>query len=311
MIRVTSNMLNNQMLLNLNRNGVNLNNLQTQLTTGRKINKPSDDPVGITYSMRYRAELSSNDQYQKNVNSAQSWLEYTDTTVNQVGGILHRMKELTVQASSSTNPPSALNSIRTEIEQLKEQLIDIGNSKVNGKYIYNGQKYDQKPYDFPKDADGKSIILDTDIETLVTDSGDVNYIVGDSVQLPVNITGNVIFGTPADKDGDHLFSIINRLTKALEDGKFEDISGELDNIDTRLDKVLTARSVVGARANRVDLMAGRLGDLEINLTDMQSRTEDADAEKLLLNAKVQESIYNASLSVGAKIISNTLADFIR
>lgn len=311
MIRVTSNMLNNQMLLNLNRNGVNLNNLQTQLTTGRKINKPSDDPVGITYSMRYRAELSSNDQYQKNVSSAQSWLEYTDTTVDQVGSILHRMKELTVQASSSTNPPSALNSIRTEIDQLKEQLIDIGNSKVNGKYIYNGQKYDQKPYDFPKDADGKSIILDTDIETLVTDSGDVNYIVGDSVQLPVNITGNVIFGTPDDKNGDHLFSIINRLTTALENGKFEDISGELDNIDTRLDKVLTARSVVGARANRVDLMAGRLGDLEINLTDMQSRTEDADAEKLLLNAKVQESIYNASLSVGAKIISNTLADFIR
>lgn len=311
MIRVTSNMLNNQMLLNLNRNGVNLNNLQTQLTTGRKINKPSDDPVGITYSMRYRAELSSNDQYQKNVSSAQSWLEFTDTTVNQVGNILHRMKELTVQASNSTNPPSALNSIRTEIEQLKEQLIDIGNSKVNGKYIYNGQKYDQKPYDFPKDADGKSIILDTDIETLLTDAGDVNYIVGDSVQLPVNITGNVIFGTPDDKDGDHLFSIINRLTTALEDGNFKDISGELDNIDTRLDKVLTARSVVGARANRVDLMAGRLGDLEINLTDMQSRTEDADAEKLLLNAKVQESIYNASLSVGAKIISNTLADFIR
>lgn len=311
MIRVTSNMLNNQMLLNLNRNGVNLNNLQTQLTTGRKINKPSDDPVGITYSMRYRAELSSNDQYQKNVSSAQSWLEFTDTTVNQVGSILHRMKELTVQASNSTNPPSALNSIRTEIEQLKEQLIDIGNSKVNGKYIYNGQKYDQKPYDFPKDADGKSIILDTDIETLVTDAGDVNYIVGDSVQLPVNITGNLIFGTPDDKDGDHLFSIINRLTTALEDGNFKDISGELDNIDTRLDKVLTARSVVGARANRVDLMAGRLGDLEINLTDMQSRTEDADAEKLLLNAKVQESIYNASLSVGAKIISNTLADFIR
>lgn len=311
MIRVTTNMLNNQMLLNLNRNGVNLNNLQTQLTTGRKINKPSDDPVGITYSMRYRAELSSNEQYQKNVSSAQSWLEYTDTTVDQVGSILHRMKELTVQASNSTNPQSALDSIRTEVEQLKEQLIDLGNSKVNGKYIYNGQKYDQKPYDFPKDAEGKSIITDIDIENLRTDSGDVNYIVGDGVQLPINITGSEIFGTPEEKDDDHLFSIINRLTEALRTGDFPGISGELDQIDSRLDKVLTARSTVGARANRVDLMSNRLGDLEINLTDMQSRTEDADAEKLILNAKIQESIYNASLSVGAKIISNSLADFIR
>lgn len=309
MIRVTSNMLNNQMLLNLNRNGVNMNKLQTQLTTGRKLNKPSDDPVGITYSMRYRAELSSNEQYQKNVDSAQSWLEATDTAVDQVGSILHRVKELTVQASSSTNPQSALDSINTEIKQLKEQLLDIGNSKINGKYIFNGQTYDKKPFDFPKGAD--NISDTTGAGDLTTDTGEINYIIGDNIQLSVNITGSDLFGSPADQNGDHIFTMLDRLSGALEQSEFGVISDQLDLINTRMDKVLTARSQVGAKTNRVELMQGRLTDLEVNLNDMQGNVEDADYEKVILNAKIQESIYNASLSTGAKIISNSLADFLR
>ena len=93
-MRITNNMLSSQLLLNLNRNAQQMNNTQTQLATGRKINKPSDDPVGITYSLRYRAELSSNEQYQKNVDSAISWLEFNDTVMNQAGNVVQRLREL-------------------------------------------------------------------------------------------------------------------------------------------------------------------------------------------------------------------------
>jgi len=309
MMRVTSNMLNSQLLLNLNRNGNRMTDLQTQLSSGRKINKPSDDPVGITYSMRYRAELASNEQYQDNVDGALSWLEFSDQMIGQVGSIIQRLKELTVQASNSTNPQSALNSIKTEVEQLKEQLIDIGNSKLNGKYIFNGQTYDKKPYDFPKDANNLS---DTTLAgDLLTDSGDIKYIVGESIQLSINISGNDIFGSPDEKDDDHLFTMIDRLTSALRASDFPVISAQLDLLDSRLDKVMTARAEIGAKINRVELMDKRLEDLGLNLTDMQSKTEDADYEKLILQSKIQESIYNASLSAGAKIISNSLVDFLR
>lgn len=309
MMRVTSNMMNAQLLLNLNRNGNRMSDLQTQMSTGRKINKPSDDPVGITYSMRYRAELSSNEQYQDNVDAALSWLDFNDTMIGQAGSIIQRLKELTVKASNTTNPQTALTSIQTEVQQLKEQLIDIGNSKINGKYIFNGQNYDKKPYDFVKDANNLS---DTRaVGDLLTDSGDINYIVGDNVQLAINITGNNIFGSPDEKDGDHLFTMIDRLSTALGAGDFPTISAQLDKLDTRLDKLMTVRAEIGAKTNRVELMNGRLEDLGINLTAMQSKTEDADYEKLILQSKIQESIYNASLSAGAKIISTSLVDFLR
>ena len=309
MLRVTSNMMNSQLLLNLNRNGRATNETQLQLSTGRKLNRPSDDPVGMTYSLRYRTELSANTQYQSNVDSALSWLDYNDTALDQVGSILKHLKELTVQASNSTNPQSALTSIQTEVEQLKEQLIDIGNSKLNGKYIFNGQQYDKKPYDFEKD--GNNLSDTTDVGDLLTDPGNINFIVGESVQLPISVTGNTIFGDPSEQNDDHIFTMIDRLTKALSTSDFPTISAQLDKIDTRMDKVLTARAEIGAKTNRVELMAGRLEDMGINLTDLQSKAEDADYEKLIIQSKIQESIYNASLSAGAKIISTSLVDFLR
>lgn len=305
MLRVTSNMMNSQLLLNLNRNARTMNDTQLQLSSGRKINKPSDDPVGITYSLRYRAELSSNEQYTKNVDSALSWLDYNDTVLGQAGDVVQKIRELTVKASTGTNPQSALDSINSEVMQLKEQLVDIANSTLNGKYIFNGEQYNTKPYDFAKGADGTYDVS----KPITTDTGQIQFIVGEDVRMPISTTGNDVFGNTGDAD--NLFTIINNLSAGLKAGDFKAVSGQLDVIDTRMETILSARSEIGAKTNRVELMQDRLSDLNINLTDLQAKTEDADYEGLIMNSKIQENIYNASLSVGAKIISTTLVDFIR
>ncbi|WP_315372805.1 flagellar hook-associated protein FlgL [Paenibacillus xylanexedens] len=306
-MRITNNMLSSQLLLNLNRNAQQMNNTQTQMASGMKINKPSDDPVGITYSLRYRAELASNEQYQKNVDSATSWLDFNDTVMDQAGSIVQRLRELTVQASTGTNPQSALDSIKEEVSQLKEQLIDVANSKLNGKYVFNGETYDIKPYDFTKDANGSSDT--TDAASVITDTGKINFIVGESVQLPINVTGNEVFGN--DTEEDNLFVVMNTILQALTDGDQKELSNQLGNIDSRTDKMLAIRSEIGAKTNRIELMMGRLDDLGINLTNLQAKVEDADYAELVMNSKIQENIYNASLSAGSKIISPSLVDFLR
>ncbi|WP_440113486.1 flagellar hook-associated protein FlgL [Paenibacillus sp. QZ-Y1] len=306
-MRITNNMLSSQLILNLNRNAQQMNNTQTQSATGRKINKPSDDPVGITYSLRYRGELSSNEQYQKNVDSTISWLEFNDTVMDQTGSVVGRLRELTVQAATGTNPQEALDSINEEVVQLKAQLVDIANSKLNGKYIFNGETYDQKPYDFPTSADGS--FDTTNAAAVITDPGKINFIVGESIQMPINVTGNEFFGNSTETD--NLFVIFNTISQALSDGDLKELSNQLDTIDSRTDKILAIRAEVGAKTNRVELMQGRLSDLEVNLTDLQSKVEDADFAELAIQSKIQENIYNASLSTGAKIISQSLVDFLR
>lgn len=300
-LRVTQSMMHLQLSRNLNRNLNQMEGLQDQLTTGRKINKASDDPVGITYALRYRGELASNEQYQKNADSAHSWLDFNDTVLNQAGDVLKRVKELVVQGSTGTNPQVALDNIRDEIGQLKGQLIDIANSKMNGKYVFNGQTYDKKPYD--EAATG------FDASAVVTDAGEVSYAVGVGVVLPVNVTGNEVFGNPGESD--NVFTVLDNIMASLAAGNHADVSAQLSSLETRTNKVLNAASDIGARVNRVELMQNRLDDLELNLTSMQSNVEDADYEQLLIDSKVNENIYQASLSVGSKVISPSLVDFLR
>lgn len=304
-MRVTSGMMSNHLLNNLNRTASKMNNTQTQMTTGMKINKPSDDPTGITYSLRYRQELSSNEQYQRNTDSALSWLEFNDNMLTEVGSVMQRVRELTVQASTGTNSQESLDSISAEVKQLKEQMIDIGNSQFNGKYIFNGEVYDQKPYNFTK-TDGVS---DTSaVRSLALDQGQVKYTVGAGVQMAINTSGNTVFG---GDEADNMFEIFNNLESALAGGDLQKVGSQLGLIDSRTNKFSVVHAEVGAKTNRLELMESRLGDLEVNLTELQSKTEDADYAELMIKSKIEESVYNASLSVGAKIISTSLVDFLR
>lgn len=296
-LRVTQGMINTQLMRNLNSNMRQLDKLSEQLASGRKINRPSDDPVGITYSLRYRSEIAANEQYQRNVDSALSWLDFTDDLAKQAGDIMHRVKELTVQGATGTNPQSALDSISSEMKQLRAQLVQVGNSQLTGKYVLNGQKFDQPPY------------TDANATTAMPDTGDVLYEVGTGSVLGINLTGSEIFGAPGEAD--QVFAMLDRITAALDSGDHEAVNAELGHIETRVEKLLSARADIGAKTNRVELMENRLADLNLNLTDLQSKTEDADFERIIIDSKIAENIYQASLSVGAKIIVPSLVDFLR
>jgi flagellar hook-associated protein 3 FlgL len=302
-LRVTQSMMHLQLTRNLNRNMTQMEQIQQQTTTGRKLNKPSDDPVGMTYSLRYRSELSGNSQYQKNVDAALSWLDFNDTAVGQAGDVLQRVKVLMTNGATGTNPQIALDSIKNELEQLKSQLIDIGNSKFNGKYVFNGEQFGTSPYD--KSVPG------FDAKSMETDDGVVQYAIGVNATIDINFTGEQIFGE-ADPAGtsDNVFSMLDRVMNALSTGSYAAVSAELPNLEANMDRLLNVRSEIGARVNRVELVQNRLADMEINLTDMQSKTEDADYEKLLISAQINENIYQASLSVGAKVVSKSLVDFL-
>jgi flagellar hook-associated protein 3 FlgL len=297
MQRVTQNMLNSQLLRNLNSNLKRMDNLQNQLSTNRRINKPSDDPVGISYSMRYRSELSMNDQYERNVDAANSWIDFTDSMLGQVGDVINRVRELSVQGSNGSNPQTALDSIKSEVEQLYSHMVKIGNSDFNGKYIFNGQKTDVPPY------------TDADAMIQSTDDTNIYFEISPGVKMSVTALGNQIFGTPGEND--NIFSVFQEIIGALGSGDTKTVASALDKIDTRTNKFLAVRADVGARSNRLEHASNRLRDINVNLQELQSKIEDADMAEVITNLKVSENVYQASLSVGSKLISPTLVDFLR
>ncbi|MGG3453244.1 flagellar hook-associated protein FlgL [Paenibacillus rhizolycopersici] len=296
-LRVTPGMMNMQMMRNINSNLLRMDKNQNILSTGMKLNKPSDDPVGITYSLRYRSELSINEQYQKNADAALSWLDYTDTVIGQINDISARANEIVIQAVNGTNPQEGLDAVNVELKQIYEQLVSLGNSKFNDKYIFNGQFTDQAPYD--------AAIA----QTQGTDTAGITYKFTEAASLSINVTGQDIFGEPTDPD--NLFGILTRVQAALNSNNKAAAQAELDKFANRLAKINEARSEVGAKTNRVELINNRLDDLEMNLTSMQTKVEDADYAEIIMKLKQDESVYQASLSTSAKIIQTSLLDYLR
>jgi len=295
--RVTQSMLNTQFMRNLNNNLNRMEKLQDQMSSGRRINKPSDDPVGISFSMRYRSELETNDQYQRNVDSALSWLSYADETLGQAGNVMQRARELAVQGATGTNPQEALDTIAMEIDQLSAQMLSIANSKFNGKYVFNGELTDVKPYNEATAGSDNP------------DSGTIEFEIGVGVKIPVNVTGKAVFGQP-DAD-DNIFVALKDLSYNLKSGNVKAVSESIGKLDERMDAFLAVRADIGAKTNRIELAEDRLQDININLSSLKSKTEDADMAAVITNLKMDENVYQASLSAGSRLIQPSLIDFLR
>lgn len=317
-LRVTQTMMSSQMLSNINYNLNNMNKLQDQISTGKAINKPSDDPVGITFALRYRGELAANDQYTDNADAALSSLEYMDTTIGQATDIVQRFRELIVTGANGTLEDTSRTAIKTEIAQMYNQLVEIGNSQFNGKQMFNGQQTGTKPYStigLDQAIDPLAVPPQTKASSNVTDSGSINYELSPGMTMEVNITGNEVFGDPAtsaaDTSSDNLFQIMQRAYDMLGAGDQTGLSGLLDKIDTRMDSMLTSRAQIGARVNRVEIVQGRLTDVDTNLQKMQRNVEDVDMAEAITNMTTLENVYQASLSAGSKIIQPSLVDFLR
>ena len=137
-MRVTQSMLTNNMLSSLSNSYEKMGKLQDQISSQKKINRPSDDPVVAMKGISYRRNVQEVEQYKRNYSEAYNWIDNSDASLDQAGQALQRIRELIVQGSNDTYDSEQRRSIQNEVGQLKEQLIEIANTKVGDKYIFNG-----------------------------------------------------------------------------------------------------------------------------------------------------------------------------
>ncbi|WP_026580999.1 flagellar hook-associated protein FlgL [Bacillus sp. J33] len=287
-MRVTQSMLSNNMLRNLSNSYSRLDKLQDQIAAQKKFTKPSDDPVAAMMGMNYRTDLNRIQQYTRNIGEVRNWIDSTDDALDKGVLALQRIRELTVQASNGTLEGDQRKSIAEEVKQLKEHLINIGDTQVGGKYIFNGNQTNARP---------------SESETFA--NGSIELEVFSGIKIQVNTEGSKLFGDMLAPDGD-----IQKLITALEtnDPAMGDM---LQTIDDNIDEFLSARALIGAKQNRVDLMEDRLSQQEVFSTRILSDNEDIDMERAIIELTTQESVHRAALSVGARIIQPTLTDFLR
>ncbi|RYM05902.1 flagellar hook-associated protein FlgL [Sporolactobacillus sp. THM7-7] len=298
-MRITQNMMGNNILRQISNGYGKIADYQDQLASGKKITRPSQDPVVAAMGISYRTDVSHVEQYLDNVTTAYKWLDSSDDALTQLNDVLSRIRDLTVQASNGTYDAAQREAMSTEIGQLTEQIITIGNTQVGGQYIFSG-------------ADNRNPLLTKDGNGTITinqqalDHPNMNIAVNDGITTPISVDPNQVFT-------ETLFGDLNDLQQSLKDSAStnEGIGSYLSRIDTHLNRVTNTQADLGALTNRIDMVKNRLGAQKTIATKVMSNNEDADYAETIINLNQQQNVYNASLSVGARIIQTSLVDFLK
>lgn len=302
-MRVTNNMLINNMVGYINKNLNRMSKYQYQLATGKKISVPSDDPVVAARALKLRTDLAEVQQYKRNVEDAISWMEITEDTIDKLGDVIQRARELAVDASNGTKTPEDLQKVKEEILQLREQIIHIANTTYAGRYIFSGFSTNK-----PLLKEDGTFNID------VMNSEKIMFEIGIKDNLNVNVTGGDLFNNGANAVAGDLpafIKVFDNYIAALDSGDISKVSSIIAELDDVHNNTLRVRADVGARMNRLELTLDRIENDIISFTKLMSLNEDVDEAEVMINLKNEENVYRASLAGGARIIMPTLLDFLR
>lgn len=302
-MRVTNMMMANNLLRNMWANMERLSEYQDRLSSGKEVRRPSDDPVRVTASLKLRSSLGEIEQYSKNVDDAKTWMEVTDSALANAIEILQTARERAVAGANGTLPQDSREAIAQEVAQLRDQLTQIANTNVGGRYIFGGTQTTEPPvgYDYPTSVWNGN-------------EKEIQYEIAAGVKVTVNTPGKKLFDSYDDGGVSQpgAIAVLGELAKTLEDSSKSgaDISKLIDEIDRVIGNFIIEQGKLGARENRMEMSANRLSQDEIQQTELLSQAEDVDVAKAIIELKNQENAYRTTLAAGARIIMPTLIDFL-
>lgn len=319
-MRVTNQMMTNSFLRDLNNNLNNLSKLNKQLTTGKEISKPSDNPFKTARIMQMYSDISANKQYNENIKDTINWLDTTDVALEQLGNSFQRVRELMVSSGNASYGSDEMKAIKDEINEKVNEIGQILNTNFDGKYIFGGTKSTSKPVGVNTVDGNNSLSFIDKIGNTTTDVNILNQInskltaeISQGVTMEYNVNAGEIlnFKDGSGKDVD-LMSLMNDIINNLKSEDSSKVVGDnLGDMDSVLSNINKLRGEVGAKQNRMDSAKTQNEEQNLSMTEILSKTEDIDLAEKTIEVATLQSVYTASLQTSAKILQSTLIDFIR
>lgn len=311
-MRITNAMIVNNFMNNMNRNLARMDKLQGQIGTMKKNARVSDDPIGVATSMMARARLMKIDQYAANVANAKTWTTQSETALSEMNEMLKRIEELHITSANGTNSEESRTAIAQEVEQMRDQILTSLNYTYGDRFIFGGYNTDHAPFVYNGGElyyDGVPLINQTpgDIANAnVLQAQQIEYELIEGIKLDVSMSGVRVIGM-GDKN---IIGIIDKYIAELKSPSTPpvDYITELQKSQTH---ILSLMSEVGGKQNRLDLMEDRYSIDDLNYSALLSVMEDIDLESTTTEFKMAECVYQAALSMGARIIQPSLLDFLK
>jgi flagellar hook-associated protein 3 FlgL len=295
--RITNQMTASMTLANLNRAMDRLNTSQQELSSGKKINQPSDDPYGTTLSLQMRSQLSQLDTYSKNVDDGTAWAQAATTSLSQVDSMVQRIRELTVQAANGSNSASDDQAAAAEVNQLIDAIKQNANAQYNGQYIFSGTSTQTAPY-----QSGSN-------DTYQGGTGAITRAIGPGASIQINADISQVLGS-AGGDG-KLLDTLRTIASDMQSGNSGALGADISKLDTNFSTLTQVEAHVGAVSDQLQMASSRLEALRVNDTQVLSNTEDADMAQTEIDFSTQQAALQAALQAGARIVQTSLMNFLQ
>ncbi len=323
-LRITNGMIHKNFNHHLHKNLTKMSEVDEQLNTGKEINRISDDPAKAAKIMRLKKDIAKKEQYNKNIVDVTNHLDVTDKALGQVGDGFQRVRELLVNAGNATYGSEERLALKEEISQLSNKIADVMNTTFGGKYIFGGERIDQKPINNSEDLVTGNVTLSyngqngqtiTNVELdQIKKSLEIEISSGVKIDYGVNATEVFEF---KDKDGNdiNLMDVFDKILENLDstdqDAYKELITDNLSQIDSAIQNILSIRGEIGSKQNRMEDALERNEEEQFNIKEILSNIEDIDFAEKTIEYVTASTIYTASLQASSKIMQPSLLDYLR
>ncbi|MCU0614215.1 MAG: flagellar hook-associated protein FlgL [Desulfobacterales bacterium] len=293
--------------------------LRQQAATGKKFNKPSDNPGAIRPLLHYRIQNETAERYLNHMSVAQGEIQLLDSGLDHIEDIMVRAKELGIAALNGSTNEEDRKTYANQIGMLFDELLQASNSQANGQYIFAG--YEDKTVPFEENAAYNPDDYDPDDSSTwpVIYHGDnnvksVEIAYGKSIQIA--LTGNELFlgdiqnDQSVDSGNTNLFAVLKNFENAIRENDLTKMNEGLENLENGAEQVHRLRGKMGNNALRIEKTTEQLNDASIEFRQIISRYEDADILDVYSQLVQQETAFEAALNVTSRVSKLSILDFM-
>jgi len=299
-MRITNKYIADSIVNAIRKSTEKLADIQQEVSTGKKVNRLSDDPITAGRILDYGSILKSAEQFQRNNQFGLSWAQQTESTLDAVSVILGRVKELAVYQSTDTANKETRKATANEVWNLYNELIRLGNAKFQGRYIFSGFKTDVSPF---QKQPNNSVIYNGD-------KGEFQIHLAENETITINLTGEEVFQGVGLPQGVNIFNIVKSVAEAMDGNDRDGIASQIEELTKGINQVNQERAKIGGVITRLENTIKLFEDYKNNVTELLSNVQDADMADAMTRLATQQTLYQASLSAAAKIMQKTLLDFL-
>ncbi|MEW5954405.1 MAG: flagellar hook-associated protein FlgL [Bacillota bacterium] len=329
-MRVTNKMIGNSLAYNIQVNMQKLARTQQEMSTGRRVLRPSDDPLVISRLLSIQGALESNNQYVRNIDDGLAYLYAADTALGTAGDLLHDAHELAVQGANGTLTKEDMAHIGEQVDKMIDNMVNLANTDLGGKYIFAGKRNNLPPFNRVDNTitySGDFALIEREIAFdtpyQVAGPGVSDFTVtpspeqgtfgwADSATPPIN-PDNPPFELRRDANNEYygVFGTLFQLRNALYNGNPGEVNDALGRVQKEVDFLLQERVKVGARTRHFESVKDQILDHEIRLKQIELDLGSVHMEKVSIDFAQQTLTYQAALGAGAQILQTSLLQFLR